>query len=160
VTQTPFEHLAEIRGLVDAYAVAMDEADLETLPRLFVPDGRLIVRALDREKPLAVFGASGPDGVGLIARLLHELYRATLHSITTHHVHLDGDEALGSTYCLAYHVIAGDAVETLAVRYAERFVRTPEGWRFHTRDATRLWSQVTPTPQRPLLLDHAAARAR
>ena len=52
------------------------------------------------------------------------------------------------------------ALETLGVRYEEEFVRTAEGWRIRVRDATRLWSQITPTPYEPLLIDRAAARAR
>jgi ketosteroid isomerase-like protein len=155
--------LAEIRRLVDAYALAMDRRDLEAFPRLFVPEGALVVRAPGREKPLGIFKGPGPDGVGLIARLLGDLYRDTLHHITTHEASIDGDRATGTTYCLAYHVVDGEdggALETLGVRYEEEFVRTAEGWRIRVRDATRLWSQITPTPYEPLLIDRAAARAR
>jgi hypothetical protein len=163
VNETEYQHLTEIRGLVDAYAAAMDDADLDVFPRLFVPDGALVVRAPEREKPLGVFQGPGPDGVGLIAKLLRELYRSTLHNITTHQAKIHGEQATGTTYCLAYHVVAGDdggALETLGVRYEEHLVHTPEGWRFLTRDATRLWSQTTPTPLQPLLIDRAAAAAR
>jgi SnoaL-like domain len=154
--------LAEIRRLVEAYAIAMDTADLDAFPRLFVPEGKLIVRGPERER-LGVFNGPGPDGIGLIATLLNKLYRATLHHITTHEARIDDGRATGTTYCLAYHVVAGDdggALETLGVHYAEEFVQTPEGWRIDTRDATRLWSQITPTPHEPLLVDRAAARAR
>jgi hypothetical protein len=141
----------------------MDDVDLDVFPRLFVPDGSLVVRAPGREKPLGVFHGPGPDGVGLIARLLRRHYQSTLHNVTTHQARIDGDVATGTTYCLAYHVVAGEdggALETLGVRYEERFVRTPDGWRFHTREATRLWSQTTPTPAHPLVIDRAAAAAR
>jgi SnoaL-like domain len=155
--------LAEIRGLVDAYALAMDRNDIDAFPRLFVPDGALVVRAPGREKPLGTFRGPGPDGVGLIARLMSDLYRATLHHITTHEAVIDGDRATGTTYCLAYHMVDGEvggSLETLGVRYDEQLVRTPDGWRFEMRDATRLWSQITPTPYEPLLIDRAAARSR
>lgn len=112
---------------------------------------------------MGVFAGPGPDGVALVATLLRQLYQSTLHHITTHQATVDGGFAEGVTYCLAYHVVAGDdggMLETLGVKYEERFVRTDEGWRFHTRDATRLWSQITPTPLEPLLIDRAAARAR
>jgi hypothetical protein len=163
VNETSYQHLIEIRGLVDAYAAAMDDSDLDVFPRLFVPDGALIVRAPERARPLGVFRGPGADGIGLIATLLRELYRSTLHNITTHQARIHGDQATGTTYCLAYHVVAGEdggALETLGVRYEEHFVRTPDGWRFQTRDATRLWSQTTPTPLHPLLIDRAAAAAR
>ena len=158
------DQLAEIRRLTDLYALGMDTGDLDVFPRLFVPDGSLIVRAPGREKPLGTFHGPGPDGIGLIAKLLRELYRATLHNITTHEASIDGDRATGTTYCLAYHMTNGDGdggtLETLGVKYEEQFIRTEAGWRFTVRDATRLWSQITPTPVEPLLIDRAAARAR
>jgi hypothetical protein len=157
------EDASEIRRLVDAYALAMDSTDLGAFERLFVPDGSLVVRALGRERPLAVFRGPGPDGVGLVARLLGELYSATLHHVTTHEALVVGDMATGTTYCLAYHVVDGTdggALETLGVRYEESFVRLDDGWRIRERNATRLWSQTTPTPHAPLLVDRAAASAR
>ena len=163
MNETRYQHLTEIRALVDAYAAAMDGDDLSVFARLFVPDGALVVRAPGREKPLGTFRGPGEDGVALIAKLLRRNYQSTLHNITTHQVELAGDEARGATYCLAYHVVAGGdggALETLGVRYDEHFVRTPGGWRFQTRDATRLWSQTTPTPAHPLVIDRAAAAAR
>jgi hypothetical protein len=146
---------------VEAYAVAMDETDLEEFPRLFVPEGFLVVRQAGIEKPLGVFRE--PGGIGLIASLLDQLYESTLHNITTQVATISGDSATGITYCLAYHIVGGEdggALETLGVRYEESFVRTDAGWRIHSRDATRLWSQTTPTPREPLLIDRAAARAR
>jgi hypothetical protein len=155
--------LAEIRALTEAYAIAMDRNDLDAFPRLFVPDGALVVRAPGRDTPLGTFRGPGPDGIGLIARLMSDLYRATLHHITTHEARVDGGRATGTTYCLAYHMVAGEdggALETLGVRYDEQLVRTPDGWRFAVREATRLWSQIAPTPYEPLLIDRAASRLR
>jgi hypothetical protein len=156
-------HPAELRRLVEAYALAMDENDVDAFGEIFVPDGELIVRAAGREKPLAVFRGPGADGVGMIAILMARLYRATLHHITTHYATVQGEEGSGVTYCLAYHMVDEDGesrLETLGVRYEERYVLTEHGWRIRTRDATRLWSQITPTPDEPLLIDRAAAAAR
>lgn len=154
---------AEIRRLVELYALAMDENDLDAFPRLFVADGALLVMAPGRERPLGEFRGPGPDGVALIAILMNDLYQATLHNITTHQVtQSEGDRASGVTYTLAYHVIAGQgngALETLGVRYEDEFVRTPDGWRIGVRRATRLWSQTTATPPHPLLVDRAAGKA-
>ncbi|HEY4279605.1 MAG TPA: nuclear transport factor 2 family protein [Conexibacter sp.] len=152
---------AALRRLVDEYALAMDNADLEAFHKLFVPDGALIVRRQGRKEPMGTFTGPGTDGVALIALLMNEHYWATMHNVTTHVSKVDGDSATGTTLCLAYHVIERDdngtpALETLAVRYEESFVRTAEGWRFRTRDVVRLWSQVTPTPYEPLVVDRAA----
>jgi hypothetical protein len=150
-----------IRRLTEAYALGMDAADPEAFFDLFVPDGALIVRSACREEPLGVF--SGPEGVGRIASLLGELYRATMHHITSHIAEVDGDRADGTTMCLAYHLASGEegeVLETLGVRYEETLVQTGDGWRFQARDATRVWSQITPVSADPLLVDRAAARRR
>jgi hypothetical protein len=153
----------ELRRLAERYAVAMDTRDSDELRRLFVPDGALVVRAPGKAEPLGVFRGAGSDGIGLIADLLDRLYDSTMHHVTGQLVEIDGDEATGRTYCLAYHICndeQGRRLETLGVAYDDRFVCTEGGWRFRTRDATRLWSQITPTPREPLLVDRAAARAR
>ena len=155
--------LAQIRRLVESYAIAMDEPDVDAFPTLFVADGALVVLAPEREKPMATFQGPGPDGVGLVAILMHRIYRATMHHITTHVATVEGDRASGTTYCLAYHMGEFDGeeqLETLGVRYRDEYVRTSEGWRIGVRRATRLWSQITPTPREPLAIDRAAAAAR
>jgi hypothetical protein len=141
----------------------MDANDLSVFPRLFTPDGTLVVKAPGRDKPMGVFEGPSADGIGLIAQLMKTLYRNTMHHITSHEAHVDGDEVRGTTYCLAYHMVAGDDggdLETLGVEYIETFVLTDEGWRIRRREATRLWSQSTPTPSSALLIDRAAAAAR
>ena len=153
----------QIRALVHDYALAMDNTDTAAFSDLFVTDGCLVVRALGRDEPLGVFRGPGSEGVGMIARMLGELYAATLHHITTHRATIDGDAATGTTYCLAYHVLAGDegdVLETIGVRYEEEFVRTVAGWRMRERNATRLWAQTTPVPAGPLAVDRATGEAR
>ena len=153
----------ELRDLVDAYAVAMDRCDTEAFHRQFTPDGRLVVLAVGRERPLATFQGPGIDGIGLIAIVMREVYVSTLHNVTTHTADVDGDRATGTTYCVAHHVAAeaeADRLEFLGVRYAEHFVRTSDGWRFAQRDITRLWSHTITSPRRPLLVDHAVAARR
>jgi hypothetical protein len=155
--------LVSLRRLVDRYAVAMDTADPDVLPELFVPDGSLVVLALGREKPLATFTGTGPDGIGMIAILMKDVYQSTMHSVTTHEATVTGDTATGATYCVAYHVAAGDdgnVLETLGVRYYEQFVRTPDGWRFAQREVTRLWTRSGPASRAPLAIDRAAASRR
>lgn len=154
---------AELRRLVEAYAMAMDVGDPEGFHDLFVEDGALIVLAPGSEKPMGAFEGPGADGVGLVAGLLSELYRDTMHHITNHAVTVDGDEAAGTTYCLAYHLCDdddGERIETLGVTYADTYARTTAGWRIHTRRATRVWSQIEALDTRPLLVDRAAGRAR
>lgn len=156
------EALAELRALVDQYALAMDGPAIDVLERLFVPDGTLVVKDLGRERPAAVFEGPGPTGIGLLVLLMRRHYRATMHHITTHHAAIDGQRASGRTYCIANHMLEDEqgTVETLAVRYQEDFVRTEAGWRFRAREVTRMWSRIERIPREPLLLDRLAAERR
>ncbi len=152
--------LVALRRLVDRYGLAMDTADLGLLGELFVPSGRLVVLALGRERPLATFNGLGPDGIGIIPTVMMEVYKSTMHSVTTHAATVDGDRADGATYCVAYHVAgseAGDVLETLGVRYRDEFVRTSDGWRFEQRFVTRLWTHSGPASRAPLTIDLAVA---
>jgi SnoaL-like domain len=148
---------------VETYAQRMDAGDPDGFLDLFLPDGALVVFAPGREKPMGAFRGSGATGVGLVAKLLGELYRDTMHHITNNTVDVDGDEAVGTTYCLAYHLLDGEdggTIETLGVRYVDEFTRTPQGWRFRTRNATRMWSQIESLANRPLAIDRAAGALR
>ena len=152
---------AELRRLVEVYAQAMDAGDPDGFHDIFVPEGVLIVLAPGSQKPMGSFEGPGPEGVGLIAGLLSEVYRDTMHHITNHTVEVDGDGATGITYCLAYHLCDdadGERIETLGVTYADTYVRTAAGWRIHTRRATRIWSQIEALDTSPLLVDRAAGR--
>jgi hypothetical protein len=154
---------AELRRLVETYAIAMDAGDPEGFGDIFVPEGKMIVLEPGTAKPMGSFEGPGKDGVGLIAGLMSEIYRATMHHITNHVVEVDGDEASGTTYTLAYHLCDdedGERIETLGVTYSDTYVRTGDGWRIHTRRATRVWSQIEALDTRPLKIDRAAGRAR
>jgi hypothetical protein len=69
-------------------------------------------------------------------------YGATQHFMGNHEVTVDGDRAEGWTYCLAMHELLpghpdGDSKPASALRYLDRYVRTPEGWRIEHRRVTR-----------------------
>jgi hypothetical protein len=158
------EALADVvalRRLVEVYAEAMDDGDPDGFHDIFVPKGSLIVLAPGSDEPMGSFEGFGPDGVGMVAGFLSDLYRDTMHHVTNHTVEVDGDEASGITYCLAYHLCSdadGERIETLGVSYADTYVRIAAGWRIHTRRATRIWSQIEQLDGSPLRVDRAAGR--
>jgi len=151
---------AELRRLVESYAMAMDRGDAEGFHDLFTADGALVVLASDGTRELGTFRGPGPDGVGLVARLIGERYCHTMHHVTNHIVSIDGDTSTGTTYCLAYHLREDERIETLGVSYADSYVRTDAGWRIRMRRATRVWSQIEALDSRPLLVDRAAMDVR
>lgn len=152
--------LAAIRRLVDAYSIAMDDADVAVLPELFTADGKLEVYAPGKPEPVGTFRGRSPDGACAIARLMQRIYRSTMHSITTHGASVAGDRAQATTYCIAYHVVDDGGVEATGVRYADELHRTADGWRFGVRRATRLWSHAAISSPGSLLIDRAASDAR
>ena len=152
----------EVRRLAERYAVAVDTADPAALADLFTADGALIIRAMGRREPLSEFRGSGTEGVGLMARLLGEVYESTLHHVTTHLADVRGDEATAITYCVAQHVASGDdgrIMESVGVRYDDTCVRRDGSWRFRSRDVTCLWVRVEPLPRVGLLLDPVVTAA-
>lgn len=122
------------RALVDAYAVAVDERDGAAFAELFEPDGVLIVL--------------GPDGVeshryagtAALAEVPASLvrYDGTLHLVSTHRWHADGDRATGVTYCEAHHR-TGEADKVRYIRYDDDYVRADDGWRIAARRVTTVW---------------------
>lgn len=64
------------------------------------------------------------------------------HHVCNHMISVDGDEASGEVYALAYHLIpgrngAGDEEDFMAVRYIDNYRREADGkWRFSKRVVT------------------------
>ena len=127
----------DLRALVDGYAVAADERDADAFAALFTPDATLTV-LVDGEQRGRYAGA---DEIGTVPAKLAR-YRRTLHLVSTHHsvVDDDEDEATGTAYCEAHHV-DDDGDRVLFIRYDDRYVRTPDGWRFAARAVNTLWSE-------------------
>lgn len=81
----------------------------------------------------------GPDG--FVEWVLIHLVQmgGSMHALHQIHIDLDGDVAHTESYCTARHILPGEAdepeiLETLGVRYIDRFENRPEaGWRVARR---------------------------
>jgi hypothetical protein len=74
-------------------------------------------------------------------------YTATTHVVGGQVVELAGDEASGTTTCLAHHVYAGSEGERLlvmAICYRDRYHRRNGRWRFSERRLELQWSDDRP----------------
>jgi hypothetical protein len=122
------EDRREIARIVHLYAVALDGDDPDRLTRLFAEDGVLntSTRIL-----------RGRAEIGSLIPEVRRLFFRTMHQVTTHSSEPDGDSAIGTTYCTAFHLLnrSGDIADCLEipVRYQDRFIRTAEGWRLAVR---------------------------
>ena len=129
-TPTRDQDVLDIRNLAARLAhLADEEADLSTYIQCFTADARWSLEATDlngRDEILA--GAidrrrSGSQGPGTHTR----------HVITTQSVEVDGDEAHGQMYLLFMaDTDTAPHVRSIA-RYADRYRRTPAGWKLSER---------------------------
>lgn len=79
----------------------------------------------------------GPDGFvdWVLTHLSH--MNGSMHALHQIHIELDGDVAHTESYCTARHILpneSGEILETLGVRYIDRFESRPgAGWRIARR---------------------------
>jgi hypothetical protein len=139
----------DLRRLVDAYAIAVDDGDSDALASLFAPGGSLLVYNAGSDK---LEHSYRDDQFAQLTATLAEAFERTFHLVGNVVVHLNGDRATGTAYCLASHLRddgRGPQVGDLRVRYRDRYLRTDDGWRFEERAATVLWRERRPTNQWP-----------
>ncbi|MBM6596707.1 nuclear transport factor 2 family protein [Microvirga pudoricolor] len=118
----------EICKLSHRYAMALDKGDLEEWGELFAED--VIV-----ESPSAA-----PRGYAEIMKIpVDQLnrYKRTLHSVTTQNITVNGDEATGEVYCVAYHIyqdahqngrLPFDLSHNFIIRYEDEYRRVEGRW--------------------------------
>jgi ketosteroid isomerase-like protein len=118
-----------IRDVVHAYARAVDAKDLAGVAACFTAD----------------CAYEGSLGRGTIAEALATLrtamerYTVTMHFLGTHAATVDGDAARAETYAVAHHVRRDGGRLVVGVRYQDRLVRTPDGWRIAARAVRTDW---------------------
>ena len=126
--------MQELRALVDAYALAVDERDRTDFSYLFAPDGVLVIAGADGAESHRYVGR---DEIATVPDRLAR-YERTFHLVSTHRCRIDGDTASGVAYCEAHHRAGGhDAVRY--IRYDDDYVRVDGAWRFGSRTVTTRW---------------------
>jgi 3-phenylpropionate/cinnamic acid dioxygenase small subunit len=127
----------EIEELLVRYSRALDRREFDTLETLFTQD--------------ATFDAGGlgcPTTPAAIRAMIEGTLTgldATQHLVGKSLIELDGDEADVRTYLISQHI--REATEGpvkhyfLGGEYADRVVRTPDGWKIAYRRLDRMWKQ-------------------
>ena len=136
-----------LRALVDAYARAVDHADVAAVVALFAPDGRLVAHAGGGDPLVRAGQREITDALTQgLAR-----YATTTHVVGGQVVGFDGDGASGETTCLAHHVYdgaGGRRLLVMAVRYVDHYVRLDRGWHFAQRELHFDWRDDRPVGER------------
>jgi hypothetical protein len=135
---------AEIRILMDRYALACDSCDWDAFRQLFTADS-----VLDYTE----FGGGRTGLEDAVAWLSNGLskYAGLAHNMTTHYAEISGDTARAITYFIAYHTTVdpagGEAMMVNGGFYKDRLVKQPDGWRIRERVDECTWI-ATPLPPR------------
>lgn len=141
------EDRTALRALVDDYARCADRIDGEGLAALFAPDG--VLRVCERGNPEPVRQRTGRAEIAAAIGGLSR-YEVTMHLVANHYVDIDADgtSATGETYCRASHISAVEGGppgartnHVMNIRYLDRFVRLPEGWRIAERELQVEWTE-------------------
>lgn len=129
----------EIEELLARYARALDRRQWADLEAIFTPDGEFDAGGLGHPH--------GPTAI-------REMIEGTIgHLDATQHLvgksiiefSADGDSAEVRTYLISQHIRESTPGPVkhyfLGGEYADRVVRTPDGWRIAYRRLDRLWKQ-------------------
>ena len=123
---------AEIQQLYARYAMAVDLGDGDARAATFVPEGVFLSRLSDT-----------PDDVETMRRRTNELGNRGTRHLQYNLVVTPTDEGAHGLVCLLYLQAGGEAAPIAATMglYEDRLVRTPQGWRFKSR---QVWGDHNP----------------
>lgn len=136
-----------IRELFDAYAHCADRRDAKGQMALFTADTRFLVY-MDATSEQPTQELQGRDSLAPVFDALNA-YTATTHFNGQSTVALDGDRAIGESYCIAHHLtVAADGSRTLmiaSIRYLDVFVKVDGDWLFAERRLMVDWTDTRPS---------------
>ena len=127
----------EIRDLVTRYAVAVDRKDWAAVRACFTDDATC---------DYAWFRGDLATVLDLIERGLSR-FESTTHLVGNHLAEVTTDTATAETYALCHHRLRtpdGAVDRRAGLRYLDKLVRTPQGWRIVRRDVVVDWERTDP----------------
>jgi hypothetical protein len=148
--------ILEIRDLALRYAQCVDSRNGPALAALFTQDG-----IIDGSGYLT----KGASKIAGIPAFLDTRYEATFHAVHNHLVEVDGDAAQGEVYATSHHLrkeVDGHLVDwVMIMRYHDKYVRQPGGWRFAHRHILLEWTEtrIAAPPPVPAVRRRAATAA-
>ncbi len=133
-----------LRRLVDAWSHCADRRLAEQQANLFVPDGTILNYEGDPTTHQPHSTIKGRSAIRAALAVLHT-FTVTLHMNGQSEVVMEGDDAIGETYCLV-HQFTGEGTQrkcqTLGIRYYDRFLRQENRWYFAERKLVMDWSDT------------------
>jgi len=129
----------EIEELLVRYSRALDHRRFEELESIFTPDAEFDAGGLGHPVGPANIRAMIEGTIGHLDATQHLIGKSLIEFSQ------DGDSAEVRTYLISQHI--REATEGpvkhyfLGGEYADRVVRTPDGWRIRYRRLDRMWKQ-------------------
>jgi hypothetical protein len=124
-----------LRKLVDAWSHCADRRLAEQQSNLFVPDGTILSYEGDPRTHEPHSTIKGRAAIRTALAVLNT-FTVTLHMNGQSEVAIQGDHAIGETYCLV-HQFTGEnnqrKCQTLGIRYLDQFLRQDNRWYFAER---------------------------
>jgi len=133
-----------LRRLVDAWAHCADRRLAEQQSNLFVPDGTILNYEGDpmTHKPHSTI--KGRTAIRIALAVLNT-FTVTLHMNGQSEVAIQGDRAIGETYCLVHQfTVENDQrkCQTLGIRYYDQLLLQENRWYFAERKLVIDWSDT------------------
>jgi hypothetical protein len=133
-----------LRRLVDAWAHCADRRLAEEQANLFLPEGAILNYEGDPQTHSPHSTIKGRAAIRTALAVLN-MFTVTLHMNGQSEVAIQGDHAIGETYCLV-HQFSGETsqrkCQTLGIRYLDQFVRQENRWYFAERKLVIDWSDT------------------
>ena len=136
-----------IRELIDAWAYCADRRLAERQAALFTPDGMVVVYEGDSatHKPTSTLRGHAEiiSALGVLNK-----YGATTHFNGQSDILIQGERAIGESYCLAHQLWEESGqrkLQILAIRYRDKFAREGNRWLFAERQLIIDWSDTRPS---------------
>ena len=136
---TALQHMldrAALRQTAELYAQGADRRDKALWQQVLAPE--IVIEGPG-------FRAEGLDANLGSLDALGQMFRGTQHRVSNQLVTIDGDRAMGETYCVAEHLLLdADAVLVWSLRYQDAWRRVGDTWRFTQRILKVDWQETRP----------------
>ena len=132
-----------IQELIDAYAHCADRRDAKSQMALFTENTAFHV-FMDSRSPEPTYILHGRDALAPIFEDLNQ-YQSTTHFNGQSTIRLEGDRAIGESYCIAHHLKVNGDNRTLmlaSIRYLDQFVKQDGAWLFAERKLMVDWTDT------------------
>ncbi len=136
-----------IRELIDAWAHCADRRLAERQAGLFTEDGGYDVYTADPATSAPIDGRRGRAEIVKALAVLDK-YTHTTHFNGQSAVVIQGDRAVGESYCLAHQIFEENGerkLQLLSIRYHDDFARVGDRWFFVHRKLIIDWSDTRTT---------------